>query len=305
MYYLDLLLLVNGLMDALILFFTAKLLHRKVYPLFLITGVVIGEIPLLLTLLPYSSLFNPLYNGCRVIIPLAVAGIGLRTRSWGDLLRCFLYFMVLTAMTGGAVYAVIMWLGLSDSVTGFSLTLDNIWLLPVIILLLYLCYRLWGKNTYYQAFFGQVLFKIKLDFGGGNVLTTTALLDTGNELRDPLTNKPMILIQENIAMKALPPPIVEFLQSPWRDLADPRQLVWSSGYNIAERITFIRVKGVNGVSWLPGVRSVRLRIIKENSPREKMVTAAIIPQSLSVDNKFEALLHPDHVYRETYREETA
>ncbi|ADY55016.1 peptidase U4 sporulation factor SpoIIGA [Syntrophobotulus glycolicus DSM 8271] len=301
MYYLDIVLLINGLMDALILLFASKLLHRRIYPAFLISGALLGEIPILLALFPY----NPLVHLSKVIIPLAVAGIGMRARSWGDLWECFLYFTVLTAMTGGAAYAGIVWFGLADTAAGFSLTLDNIWLLLALILVLCLCYRLWGKNNGKQSFFSQVLYRIELDFGGGSVLKTTALLDTGNELRDPLTDKPMILIQENVSLTALPRPIAEFLQCPWRDLADPCSLLWNSSNNIAERVTFIRVKGVNGQSWLPGVRSVRLKITEDGSVREKTVTAVIVPQLLSSDNKFEALLHPDHVCREKYREEIA
>lgn len=305
MYYLDIVLMVNGVMDALILLFSSKLLHRKIYPACLVLGVMIGEIPVLLSVLPYNSLFEPLSICSKVVIPLAVAGIGMRARSWGDLIKCFLYFTVLTAMTGGVAYAGIEWFGLAGPAAGFSLTMDNLWLIFVLILLLYLCYRIWGKNNYNLAISRQVLYPVELDFGSGNVLRTTALLDTGNELRDPLTDKPMIVIQEDIALKYLPVKIIELLEGPWSDLADPRQLLWNSSDFAAPSVTFIRINSVNGQSWLPGIRSVRLKISQGNVSWENTVTAAIIPRLLSKENKFEALLHPDHVYKEKCREETA
>ena len=123
------------------------------------------------------------------------------------------------------------------------------------------------------------------------------LLDTGHQLRDPLTNQPVIVVELDVMREWLPAVLVQALQSKETDwskmieaLQDER---WSSRIRI---LPFRSLGSSNGV--LVGIRIDRLRLVL-HQPDERQfiewhgVTAAIYPERLTGDGHYHALLHPD------------
>lgn len=299
MIYLDLVLLVNGAMDAFLLIFTAYLLRKKIKKLNLLLAAGFGAIPIFLIIYDLDILATI----ARIIIPAVMVAIGLRIRTPGDFIKGLLYFHMLAAACGGLYYALAGWLGLEQ--TNPVLTPSDLWILPAIALTVVGGIKIWEKVQKTNLFLDNVIYDTELAFQDGKVVKIKALLDTGNELRDPLTGSPVMLLEEKAVWEHIPEKVREFLQLPWRESADPWSNIWSSEDYCAQRLFFISVQGINGQTWLPGIRLGKVIIRQGRQEWEHPVTIAFVPQQLSNGNQFQALLHPELVPKNTDKEEAA
>lgn len=297
MYYLDLTLTINATMDAFLLMFIAHLLRRKVYPLNLLAGVVIGSLPVFLIIYQYPTL--TLIS--KILVPIVMVGITLRTRDFWNLAKGVLYFSLLAAICGGLFYALLGWLGIS----GIN-SYRTLWILPLAALFLKGGYRIWEKSSKNNQFLDSVIFDTEVSFEGGKTLFVKALLDTGNDLRDPLTGTPVMLLEECSAREVLPEKILQFLQLPWKESSNPWSILWKSDEYYLQKIVFIAAHGVNGQSWLLGVRLGKVKISQGgNTWEEQSVTVALVEQVLNSEHRFQALLHPDQIPKPVNKEEIA
>ncbi len=300
MVYLDIILLVNGVMDAFLIVFTARLLRKQISWWNVAMAVLLGELPIIFVLFDLSGLIAI----SRILIPLAMVGIGLKTRSIDDLAKGLLYFSLLAAVCGGIYFALSGWLGLTGGDSSF-LSLSEIWVLPLTALTLIGGYRFWERMQKANLILDNILYDAELSFEDGKSLKIKALLDTGNELRDPLTGTPVMLLEEKAASKVIPEKIQQFLELPWRESSNPWSYVWSDEEYCMHRMVFISAKGINGQTWLPAIRLNQVKISQGENVWEQPVTVALVPQVLSSESKFQGLLHPEHIQKPASKEEIA
>ncbi|KUO60730.1 MAG: peptidase [Gracilibacter sp. BRH_c7a] len=297
MIYLDITLIINAVMDAFLLLFTAHLLRRKVYPLNLCAGVVIGSLPIFVIIFQYPIL--TLIS--KVLVPIGMVAITLRSKNFWDLAKGILYFSLLAAICGGLFYALLGWLGISGINSFYTF-----WILPLASLILIGGYRIWEKSSKNNQFLDSVIFDAEISFEEGKSLTIKALLDTGNDLRDPLTGAPVMLLEERTAREILPEKILEFLQLPWKENPNPWSILWKSDEYYLQKIVFISAKGVNGQSWLLGIRLGKVKISQGGSIwEEQPITVALVEQVLNSEHRFQALLHPEQIQKPVNKEEIA
>lgn len=292
MYYLDLILLVNGAMDGFLLGFTAHLLRKKIFWPNLFLAIGIGELPVFFILYDLSGLVTV----SRILVPFVMVAVGLRITRFGELPRGLLIFSLLAAGSAGIYYALSGWLGLSGG-EGLFLTPRNFWFLPICALIFLGGYRLWEKNHKQNMLLDNILYDAEIFMENGQSLLVKALLDTGNELRDPLTGAPVMLLEERIIQKALPEKIQEFLQMPWRESGNPWSFLWQDEELGLYKLVFISAKGINGQTWLPGIRLGKVKIFHGESEWEHPVTIALVPQVFSSEGRYQALLHPEHIQK--------
>lgn len=297
MYYLDVILIVNGAMDAVLLIFTAHLLRKKSSWFRIFLAVLLGEVPVFFVLFDLA-LWEAL---SKVLIPLAMVAIGLQVKSIRELVKGLIIFSLLASVSGGIYYALSGWLGLTGG-EGTFLALQDLWFLPLTVFVLVGGYGFWEKIQKTNLFLDHVLYDAELCFENNLSLKIKALLDTGNELRDPLTGTPVMLLEETIAQKVMPEKIQQFLQLPWRESANPWSYIWNDEEYSYQRMVFISAKGINGQTWLPGIRLGKVKISQGKREWEQPVTVALVPQTLSSDNRFQALLHPEHIHKPANKE---
>jgi stage II sporulation protein GA (sporulation sigma-E factor processing peptidase) len=300
MIYLDIVLLVNAGMDAFILLYTAYLLRRKVKVLNILLAVALGELPVLLIIFDSSVLVSL----SKVLIPPAMVKIGLSTKGIHGLLKGLLYFSLLTAVCGGIFYAFAGWIGLEVG-QGEFISMAQLWIFPLIILLAIGGQQLWERIRKANLILDNILYDVELSYDGEKSLKIKALLDTGNNLRDPLIGTPVMIMEEKIAAQILPEKIKVFLDTPWQDNPNPWSFIWNDEEYALQSLVFISAKGISGHTWLPGVRMSKVKISQGEKQWEQGVTVALVPQVLNTENKYQALLHPEHVQKLIEKEEIA
>ncbi|HUX47159.1 MAG TPA: sigma-E processing peptidase SpoIIGA [Desulfosporosinus sp.] len=295
--YLDLDILINGGMDALILTLTCRLIHFPVRPSRILAGVILGEIPVLLAC--YST--PPWTTLSKWVIPFLMVGAAFPARRLYTFLKAMVGFWLLSAGLGGFVYASWEWVQFDNGLGGnlFSLALNNLWILPLGALMWWFLQRLWLRWQERNSALEQIIYDLEIDFGGEErgVVCIKALLDTGNQLRDPLTGFPVILLEEEVAAASLPDNMRSFLNIPWKDYADPWPLLWKVNPSLVKHLVFIPFKAIDSQSWLLGIRPERVTCFDKKGSRQIKATVALVKQVLSVEGEYQALIHPEHVQK--------
>jgi len=295
--YLDLDILINGGMDALILTLTSRLIRQSVRPSRILVGVLLGEIPVLLAV--YST--SPWATLSKWIIPFLMVRATFPTRKLQTFLKAMVGFWLLSAGLGGFVVASWGWVQFDKGLGGelFSLVLSNLWILPVGALLWWFLQLFWLRWQERNSVLEQVIYDLQIDFGGEGhgLLCIKALLDTGNHLRDPLTGSPVILLEEEVAAASLPDNMRSFLNIPWKDYADPWPLLWKVNPRLVKHLVFIPFQAIDRQSWLLGIRPECVTCFDKKGPRKIKATVALVKQVLSSEGEYQALIHPEHVQK--------
>ena len=295
--YLDLNILINGGMDALILTLTSRLIHLPVRPSRILCGVVLGEIPVILACYPAP----PWTTLSKWIIPFLMVGAAFPVRRLSTFLKAMVGFWLLSAGLGGFVVASWGWVQFDNGFGGnlFSLALNNLWILPLAALIWWFLQRLWQQWQERNSVLEQLIFDLEIDFGGEErgAVCIKALLDTGNQLRDPLTGSPVILLEEEVAAASLPDNMRSFLDIAWKDYADPWPLLWKVDPSLVKHLVFIPFQTIDRQSWLLGIRPERVTCFDKRGARQIKATVALVKQVLSPEGKYQALIHPEHVQK--------
>ncbi|MGV3488597.1 MAG: sigma-E processing peptidase SpoIIGA [Tuberibacillus sp.] len=296
--YLDVVWLLNVFIDFMLLKLTAIVLKRTVKRWRMFLGTIFASLIVLLLFTPLSPIFyHPLGKlSYSAIIVLIAFGY----RRFSLFIQCFLMFYFVAFVIGGSLFAIHFYIQSSasyDEFLSFS-TLrfgDPIsWVLVAIgfpILWLFskkrmeqVAIRKWktdGLMAVHIRFFNQTIH-------------AKGLIDTGNGLSDPARQIPVIFLQKQLAREVVPEVLLE------TDAVDaltsgslPDQ--WVS------RVSVIPYRGVNGKYQLTLALRPDEIIIEHPEGRLicKKVLIAFANQSLSEEEDFNCILHPDIIQHGT------
>ena len=192
--YIDAVFVTNFLMDLVLLRLTGMLLGIRAVWYRSLLGAVIGSLSSCLILL-ISSIRYPAVVVFHVLTAAVMAKVGCQIRSRGMLARAAVTLYMLAFLCGG------LWEVLSAGRRG---TLRMFLLFTgVSYVFLALCvrgYRRWQTK-------GETVCRVLLK-AWGETADVRGFYDTGNLLLDPLTNRPVSIIEEQ-ALAALLPPAVQ------------------------------------------------------------------------------------------------
>ncbi len=314
--YLDLNLLLNGAMDAFLLVLTGRLLHYPVRKRRIGGGVLLGAVPVVLALWPHSVWCEL----SKVVTPLAMVWASFPWQGWRKYGKALVGFSLLSAGLGGLIYALWGWSEWDGSYAGQSLrlVLGNLWLLPLAAVLWWGGQTLWQRWQMKRLATETILFNLEIDFGEtGKRLEVKALLDTGNQLYDPMTQKPVILLEEEVAREALPPLLRAVLEGPWRQSSDPWNWLVGQKPELLSQVVMIPFQTIERKSWIVGIRPMEICLwesgagrdheesregreekesekCREGRARKRLkATIGLVPQILNKQGEYQALMHPE------------
>ncbi|NLZ54792.1 MAG: sigma-E processing peptidase SpoIIGA [Thermoanaerobacteraceae bacterium] len=292
--YFDVLLLINLLMNYVILYFVALVLNlnRIHYRLFL--GSILGCIFLLSVL---SVKFFILQSfPIKVVISAVMILVSFQPRSFREFVKSLSFFYIISFMMGGGVLAFFYLLNIRQNQITNTLIINNIsvpwWILLIsaLTLLLFLKY-LWpflysilSKDTF------LALMTIVIE---DRHIEITGLIDTGNDLFDPVSNYPVIIVEFN-AIKDI---FSEDLQVILRKGLDESLEVlgetianssWANRFRIIPFESIGKSKGL-----MIGFKSDMVKIQHNNKTKiTENAVVGIYQRALSPEGTYRALLNP-------------
>jgi len=287
--YADLTFVINFAMDLVILWATARLAGTKIILYRLLTASVLGALYSVIYLYFPTSLWYSL--PAKIIFSFIIVVLGLSPRDWQQLKKILLYFYAICFATAGATIAF-SYLAVDP---GQYFQFSYWWLLAGIIFALLV--GIFGeKYVLAKIVPGLLKFGVKLQFAG-NSCQGKGFLDTGNGLRDPLTNKPVVVAEYEFIRKCLPGDFQKIVDVAKDENDMLEGLSKSSWANRLRIIPFSSIGKKNGI--LVGIRADRILV---NTGKEDIahsnVVVGIYREKLSQDGSYQLLIPSEIVNKQ-------
>ena len=289
--YIDMLFLVNFLLDFIVLWATARLAQIRVSPWRLAGGACLGALYSVLVLLPgleRLSTFELKFLVSLVMLLSVFAPV-----SWKKFGQALLFFYLVAFTMGGAVFGFVYFItGSNISKALGSFTMDYLWLIVAVITA-----GLLGKYgmPYLKKSLLQDLLKVPLEITvQGRQLKIYGLVDTGNQLVDPVTGMPVIIVEYSVLSPLLPPQLKELVSGGGEfNLSKLADVVPEEGTVPPFRvIPFTTIGKRHGL--LIGFRPDEVTVyVGDRKIRKRDVIIGIYNMRLSPRGTYRALLHPD------------
>ncbi len=284
--YIDVLFFINFIMVYFIFFIVNKLIKNKAslkkiaFSSFFATFLYI----LTIVFVPYNKILSIIIISFIFILSIYIC---FKPRNIKDFFKTFLLVNIVAFCTGGASIAIFYYTNFNHFLN-FTLNHFPLKFLILSIICTYITIKLflsWYKRICIknQSFYNITLYK------NNQNVTLNALLDSGNNLKEPISKKPVI-VAEFAYIKPLLPENLKVIF--YEKQEDNLNKLLELGHNT--NIRFIPFKSIgkeNGL--LIGTKIDKLEIHTDNKIILKDVIVAISNFSLSNDGFYNALLNPE------------
>lgn len=190
--YLDLVGFLNFAMDFLLLITVNLTLKRNVSLKRITLGSLVGSITLLFLFLPIS---NALLLILKIITSFFICIITFHYKTIKYTIQNMIYFYMTGTILGGFLYYLNLEFSYKhDGIIFYhhGLSINFIFLIIISPMILYIYLRSQKKlKSQYSQYY-----KLTITFKNDSKITLNAFLDTGNKLKDPITNKGIILVEK-------------------------------------------------------------------------------------------------------------
>ncbi|NLY53852.1 MAG: sigma-E processing peptidase SpoIIGA [Firmicutes bacterium] len=287
--YVDLLFLVNFVLNLWILWATASLSGTPVKRSRLFWSSTCGALYAFGLLTPWGSVFA--HPASKLVLALTMIRLAFNPSKRRQVLQLLGLFLLICFATAGAVLGVYVCL-VDKSPGGALLAWGDLplWVLGLSIIMLAVSGRRWLGNL--ENRFVRVANEAHLSVTIGDLIfELQALVDSGNQLVEPLTGRAVVVVATAAISHLLPKEIVSLTQT------NP---IWSAqidklaASDWVQRIRFVPFQAVaNSGGVLLGIRTDYLEIRCQEEVRQvEGVTIALSPAGLGENNQYQALVPP-------------
>ncbi|MDR2940771.1 MAG: sigma-E processing peptidase SpoIIGA [Clostridiales bacterium] len=298
--YADVVFLINFVMDAFIFWIVGKLIKQKCSIFRLLFGGLVTS--LLFCFLIFIPFLRPLYN---LPILMAILALGVKITFDPKTIREFIkytaLFNIVSFCVGGMGIALFYYTNISNligNMVGFYIEGLSFKILISVSCMTYVLLKFavgWYRKHVIKK---QKFYNIKIFFDKYNE-EIRALVDTGNQLSDPLTESPVIIAEFNSIKEFLPNELkVLFYENKENDLM---ALLNDTGQYFYKRIRLIPFNSIgkeNGI--LLGFKPDRVEIcVDEKNIVVENIIIGIYNFKLSNNNSYQGLLNPEVLYNIT------
>lgn len=297
--YADVVWFVNFVMDAVLLATSAWIAKRDRRWRRILLGALIGSLYAMLLFLPRLSTLTT-WPG-KAIASLVMVYVAIPHRSWLDLLRnCTLFYFVAFVFAGAAVamhYAIPGVSMAGGTIVGGKhlayVTSTKSLSLVVAIVLGTMLISYATKRAHRLRRLEASLYRAKLTFNGSQACFL-GLADTGNQLRHPLSGRPVCLVDLAVLHPLLPDGLSGVLKGGEPVYDAMNQLPES----LVSRFTVVPFRGAGGSqTFCLAFRPDALSLVSddENEIVAGPCLIGIHVEPLSTDGRFQAILHIDAI----------
>jgi stage II sporulation protein GA (sporulation sigma-E factor processing peptidase) len=278
----------NFVFEYLLLWATATITHTKAEPSRLALGSLVGTVHYFLYLLASLGLI-PYYGFLRflpivIFVSLAMIFVTFYPIGWKSLLKVASHFYGIGFIAAGMGMASAYLLGPAET-PQFAIG-------TIVSILAILLVAEIGWGIVHETIANKV-YQIPLEIGcDGTRVQMTALVDTGNHLKDPLNRQPVIIVDKSALADLLPTELTSIVV----DLGDGKLEAIDHLASITEWQTRLRLIPYSSIGknngLLIGFRPDEVKVGGSPLPGHLQPTIAVHPYDLSPDNDYMALLPP-------------
>ncbi len=299
--YLDIIFLENILMNYIILFATLVIVKSKAkhLQLRLIISSVIGSIYAIIVYLNIFKIYSNII--AKIILSIVMVYVAFGATNIKKLLKDLLVFYLVSFIFGGCTISLIYFLKpenvkMKNGVFVGTYPIKVALIAGVIAFVITQVAFKINKNK-----LGDVtLLNVELFLGEKSIMVK-AFLDSGNLLKDPISNYPVIVVEQKELEKLIPKETLNYisktiggdakLKNNTKEIEGQKQFDEKTNYYLSRirMIPFMSLGKENGI--LTGIRFDMARIETDEIIKEKNnIIVGIYNKKLTKDNKYNALI---------------
>jgi stage II sporulation protein GA (sporulation sigma-E factor processing peptidase) len=283
-------------MDFIILWLENKICKKHASAIKLLIGALIGAVEMcIIVIMPFKNyLFNLIIG--YFISSLSIVYITYRPKRIIELIKLTVLMYIIAIALGGLMFAIYYYTsigyGMNQIINHEQFDNINIYFFLLIIMISVVIFIIVFKLFQRTATVSKNIFNIKITIKENNI-ETNALLDTGNNLYDPITNDPVIIGEIGMIKDFLSKSEFEQFKDMINNKYDMTRISSiKEGLDFNIRcIPFSSLGEENGL--LLGIVTDKISISTKDGLKEySNIVIAIYNKKLSNDNSYNVLLHP-------------
>lgn len=286
--YVDVVLTENLIMNYIILLATAIVLKQDIKHIRLLVASLIGAF---YSLVSYASVLE-IYSMwvLKVVLSIVIVYIAYNPQSLKKLWRNLLIFYLTSFVFGGAAFALIYVVKPQDILMRNGLFLGTYPLKIVILggivgfILIIVAFKLVKSKISKKDMFCEMEFKMN-----DEIIKTRTMIDTGNLLKEPITNTPVVVVEHTLLYDCMPKEILNNLEAilggDFENIPEDIKMKYISKLKL---IPFSSLGKQNGM--IVGIKPEYIKIMQEEKNiLKKDVIIGIYNKSLTKRGEYRAL----------------
>lgn len=210
--YVDIIFLENVFMNCIILLATGVILKSPIKILRNLLGSILGSIYALIIYISNIEIYSNIF--LKVIISIVIVYVTFNPPNVKLFLKYLVIFYLTSFTFGGVAFALLYFVSPQDILFQDGVLIGTY---PIKIILTggiigFLIITISFKNIKGKLTRKDMYCNIKI-FSGGKALNIVAIIDTGNFLKDPITNISVIIVEKGELIKLFPKTILENITS--------------------------------------------------------------------------------------------
>lgn len=299
--YLDIILLLNLAIDTLLLWFTAFFRKERVIWWRMLLAAAFGTTYIAFFFFPsFAGMYQWAVKLLFSIVMLLIA-FGY-SRIFGLIQNLFIFYFVAFVFGGGVFGLEYLMASQSEVVDGILRTHNDsfgvgtkptVWVVGAGFILIYFLskksYQAIQEPRRVEAF----LVEVRITIASESIICR-GLVDTGNQLHEPITRIPVMVVESKLLAHLLPPALVAHVASTVSNLDGLDDLLSAIPEEWHSRIRLIPYRSVSrGMDFMVATKP-DLVVITSNGQRyeSNRVLIGLNPIPLASDNKYQAIVHP-------------
>ena len=290
--YIDVVFLENLVMNSIILIASGIILKKKLKWIRILLASSLGAI---YTIIGYISVLE-IYSNLvlKVILSILIIYIAFNPQTVKQLWKDVLIFYLTSFVFGGVAFALIYVVKPQDILMKNGLFLGTYPLKTVLLAAIVAFIILIAAFAIVKTKFSKkdMFCEVEVELNNKKI-KTRAMIDTGNLLKEPITNTPVIVLEHTLLYECVPKQILDNLESILGgELVKIPEKIRNEYISKLKLIPFASLGKQNGM--LVGIKADSLKIIQDEKEKEnKNVIIGIYNKSLTKRGEYRALIGID------------
>lgn len=287
--YIDVVLIENLIMNYIILFTTGLILKLKIQSIRILIASLLGAI---YSIIAYTGVLK-IYSSflLKIVLSVLIVYITFNPQNVRKMWKDLLIFYLTSFVFGGAAFALIYIVKPQDIIMKNGLFLGTYPLKTVILgaviafAVIIAAFSIVKSRISKKDMFCEIETKIN-----NKIVRTRAMIDTGNMLKEPITNTPVVVVEHTLLYECIPKEILNNLENIiGGDFEKVPEQIKEKYISKLKLIPFSSLGKQNGM--LLGIKPEYIKIIKEEEEEtKKNVIIGIYNKSLTKKGEYRALM---------------
>lgn len=287
--YIDIVLLENLIMNFIILLATGLTLKEKIKSIRLILASLVGAIYSVISYLSILEIYQSMI--LKIILSIVIIYIAFNPQTMKKMWKDLIIFYLTSFVFGGAAFALIYIVKPQDILMKNGLFLGTYPLKTVFLGAIIAFIIIMVAFTVVKSKISKKDVFCEIEIGlNKKTIKTTAMIDTGNMLKEPITNTPVIVVEHTLLYECVPKEILNHLDELLGgDFGNVPEEIKKEYVTKLKLIPFSSLGKQNGM--LLGMKADFVEIKNGESEKKKDdIIIAIYNKSLTKRGEYRALL---------------